>query len=179
MDVSAFKNLRTELSRDTSLSKLEIKTVDLEALKRMYYFSSIINHHQGFDLIQKGSLQYNWTIDLSELARIWTNGCIIRSSLMNKCSSLFRDNESILNSKDFFEELTNTEPDIKEVIKKAVDNRVPISSLYTAYNYFTSMTTERLGANLIQAQRDYFGAHTYQRVDAPTDQYFHSNWKNL
>ena len=85
----------------------------------------------------------------------------------------------ILNSKDFFEELTNMEPDIKEVIKKAVDNRVPISSLYTAYNYFTSMTTERLGANLIQAQRDYFGAHTYQRVDAPTDQYFHSNWKNL
>lgn len=176
--ISAFKEQRVEHSRkiqkNHSVTKMDESQI-LNALR----FARIINHHQGFDLIQKGSLQFNWTVDLSELARIWTNGCIIRSSLMNKCSSLLRDNESILNSKDFFEELTNMEPDIKEVIKNAVDNRVPISSLYTAYNFFTSMTTERLGANLIQAQRDYFGAHTYQRVDAPTDEYFHSNWKNL
>ena len=174
--VSAFKNLRTELSRDTSLSKLEIKTVDLEALKRMYYFSSIINHHQGFEIMKEASKVHNWNLDLSDISRVWSNGCIIRSQFINKCHSYFKAGDNLLKNAEIFSILEEAIPACKSMLARYIEFEVPSPCFYSAFNYFISITQSDLPANMIQAQRDYFGAHTYQLKGDDSGRFYHTEW---
>ncbi len=175
--VSSFKEERINLSRKINPA-IDINCkVSNDELKDAYRYARIINHHQGFELIRQASDFYKWKLSLSELSRIWTSGCIIRSELMLNCISYFQRCDNLFEHPEIIESLKNKENAVKSVLIYGLSNRIPVELISTAHTHWVSMTTERLSANLIQAQRDYFGAHTYQRVDTPENQFFHTNWK--
>ena len=173
--VSSFKSMRLALSKSTN--RLKIKNeFQIEALEKAYRFARIINHYQGFDLIKNGSQENSWSIDCSEVARIWTNGCIIRSDFMEASIEYLKDGSTYFEVDDLLNQLHDGEVDVKSLLTLGLENNVSVNTFYSAYDYWLSMTSENLSANLIQAQRDYFGAHTYQKIGYPEDQYFHTNW---
>jgi 6-phosphogluconate dehydrogenase len=174
--LSSFKATREQLSKPIKLQKPKDKTLDLKMLEKGYRFARIINHHQGFDIMNQASKTYHWNLNLSEIARIWTNGCIIRSQFMKDSISYLKTSKDLISHQDIFESLQTSETSTSEIIQLAISNRIPLDTFWSGYNYWISMTTKRLPANLIQAQRDYFGAHTYQRIDAPLSEFFHTNW---
>ncbi|MEJ2113844.1 MAG: NADP-dependent phosphogluconate dehydrogenase [Flavobacteriaceae bacterium] len=174
--ISSFKDNRVAYSKEIVSSANNKHSFDLGQLKNTYQFTRIVNHQQGFALIKQASETYKWHLNLSELARIWTNGCIIRSALMNHLSSIFRNDDDIFDNSKLFKFLNSVEKDISETIQKAFSNRVSCDAFCSAYNYWISMTTDTLPANLIQAQRDFFGAHSYQRIDKDSNEFFHTNW---
>lgn len=174
--VSALKTKRNDLSKAITRDKNPVAPVDISVLEKAYRLARIINHHQGFELMQLASKEYNWNLNLSEIARIWTNGCIIRSDFMERSIAIFKDNESYLDEDTIIELLKSSEAAIKESISYSLSRRIAFDAFWSAYNYWISITTKNLPANLIQAQRDYFGAHTYQKVNAPEDQFFHTKW---
>ncbi|WP_100615140.1 NADP-dependent phosphogluconate dehydrogenase [Confluentibacter citreus] len=175
--VSSFKEKRVALSNLVATKTLKLEIPDMSIIEKAYRFARIINHHQGFQLIQEASKEHQWNINLSELARIWTNGCIIRSELMQQLSGLFKLQQAIFEDEAILKILSNSELAISEFIQSAIKNRIALDTFWSAHNYWISMTTERLPAHLIQAQRDYFGAHTYQKIDVPASQFFHTNWQ--
>lgn len=175
--LSSFKEKRIDFSKRVTIKKQGTPAIDMEALKNAYRFARLINHSQGFDLIQRASEVYNWKLNLAEIARIWTQGCIIKSKLMVKSIDIFRKNSELLSDQNYFQAVSTCEEDIVTILKFALDNRISTSCFHTSYDYWVAITTENLPANLIQAQRDYFGAHTYQRMDAPKEQFFHTNWE--
>ncbi len=174
--ISSFKDKRVTFSKRMDTSSNAIPNLNLEDLKSAYQMARIINHHQGFELIREASKNFNWDLNLSEIARIWTNGCIIKSRLMEHCVSIFQSSESVLNDIKIFNSISEKEHNITMVLKEGISARIALPCFYAAYNYWISITTDKLPANLIQAQRDYFGAHTYQRTDSPSHKFFHTNW---
>ena len=174
--ISAFKATREQLSKHIQVKKNTITPLDVNTLEKAYRFARIVNHHQGFEVMNEASKTYHWNLNLSEIARIWTNGCIIRSQLMQDCISFLNKNKDLLSHKAVFENLQHSEFATAEILQLAISNRVPLDTFWAAYTYWISMTTKRLPANVIQAQRDYFGAHTYQRLDRPLTEYFHTKW---
>jgi len=174
--ISSFKKKRVAYSKQISTISNNKSNIDLQQLKNTYQFARIINHQQGFALIKQASEIYKWDLNLSELARIWTNGCIIRSKLMSDLSTVYKKVDDIFDNSELFNFLNAVEKDISETIQRAFFKRVSFDTFCTAYNYWIAITSNKLPANLIQAQRDYFGAHTYQRVDKEFTQYFHTKW---
>ncbi len=174
--ISSFKDSRIELSKIKKHDNTAVENLDLDVLKNAYQFARIINHHQGFELMKKASDTYNWNLSFSEIARIWTNGCIIKSDLMSNLKSVFEHNAKILKVKSIQEMLISNEKYISQILRYGIDLRVALHSFSAAYNYWVDMTTENLPANLIQAQRDFFGSHTYQRTDCNLDNFYHTNW---
>jgi len=173
--ISFFKEQRQQL--DLSPFKQASSKIDVSELRNAYQFSRLINHHQGFELIRMAASEYQWELSLSEIARIWTNGCIIKSSLMKKLVKTFSEYEQVLEQRERLDALRETESDISAIVKEGIDRRIPLPAFSAALCYWIGMTTGRLPSNLIQAQRDFFGGHTYQRVDKSRDQYFHTNWE--
>ena len=181
--ISALKATRIKASKlykfESNDSKIDFKDFE-NLIFKTYQFVSIINHHIGFELLQEASSQYKWNLNLSEIARIWTNGCIVRSKLMEKISVMFsKTDDSLLLQEDIIPVMKENYTFTKEFIKQILDNHIATPVTTTALNYFIMYTSEQLPANLIQAQRDYFGAHTYSRVDRPVSEKFHTDWKNL
>jgi 6-phosphogluconate dehydrogenase len=176
--ISSFKEKRVALAKEVSFKLPLQNNLDLNELEKAYRFARLINHHQGFDLMDRASKEYNWNLNLSEIARIWTNGCIIRSQFMIDCISYFEDQNELLTNNSILNILNECEKTISKVIQEGMANRVSLDSFWSAYNYWISMTTPVLPANLIQAQRDYFGSHTYQRNDNDTGDFIHTNWSN-
>ncbi|HMC00408.1 MAG TPA: NAD(P)-binding domain-containing protein, partial [Flavobacteriaceae bacterium] len=174
--ISSFKKKRVAYSKQISTISNNKSNIDLQQLKNTYQFARIINHQQGFALIKQASEIYKWDLNLSELARIWTNGCIIRSKLMSDLSTVYKKVDDIFDNSELFNFLNAVEKDVSETIQRAFSKRVSFDTFCTAYNYWIAITSNKLPANLIQAQRDYFGAHTYQRVDKEFTQYFHTKW---
>lgn len=174
--ISSFKDERVVLSKKLNTKKLSLAEVNTEVLFTAYRFARIINHHQGFELINLASIENDWKLNLSEIARIWTNGCIIRSDFMEQSVAIFKASESYLDEESIFNQLKTSEKDITETIALSLKNRIPLETFWSAYNYWISITSENLSANLIQAQRDYFGAHTYQRKDDDLNAFYHTNW---
>ncbi len=177
--VSSFKEKRTQLSKRIKKDSKAVNPQDINSLKEAYRFARIMNHHQGFELIRLASKTFNWDLNISEIARIWTNGCIIRSEFMEQSVEVFNDHESYLDEPSIFEVLASKEKEIAKSIVYSLSHRIPFDTFWSAYNHWIAITTENLPANLIQAQRDYFGAHTYQKVNAPENQFFHTNWYRL
>ncbi|WP_223548670.1 NADP-dependent phosphogluconate dehydrogenase [Aestuariivivens sp. NBU2969] len=175
--LSSFKQERVQLSAQLGLKRDITQKLDIGILERAYRFARIINHHQGFQLIAEASKNYGWQINFPEIARIWTNGCIIKSQFMEDIATYFKTTPSLLSNKHIFEILKSSEASCLDALQYALANRIPSDGFWTAYNYWIGMTTAQLPANLIQAQRDYFGAHTYKRKDKPLGLSFHSNWK--
>ncbi len=149
------------------------------ALRSAYQAARIINHHVGFNMMQKVSEDYNWNIDFSEVARIWTNGCIIRSQLMEELVEVYKEEKNLLMAPKLVAKVKEYQKDFAWIVAQGLQGGIALPVFSTALNYLLGYTTANSPANLIQAQRDYFGAHTYQRVDDPTEQYYHTNWLGL
>ncbi|NNF21956.1 MAG: NADP-dependent phosphogluconate dehydrogenase, partial [Saprospiraceae bacterium] len=163
--ISSFKDTRIKLSEQLGQKRTYNKPVNLTKLENAYRTARILNHHQGFHLIKQASDAYDWNINLSDLARIWTNGCIIRSAFMNEAIELFQSHDSILDNHKNMEAIGSSEEDLKEVVSSFLENRVHAPVFSSGLQYWIASTTENLSANFIQAQRDFFGAHRYQRID--------------
>lgn len=171
--LSFFKSKREALAEVFPPGNNAIKISSTE-LKEAYQFSRIINHYQGFSLIQRVSEQNNWGVDLSAIANIWTAGCIIKSNLMKDLVGLLKNKESLLIQMK--ETLSVTHPSAKFVSSKSILAEIHAPCLVEACNFFHGLKTAQSSANLIQAQRDYFGAHTYMRLDDDSGEAFHTEW---
>jgi 6-phosphogluconate dehydrogenase len=148
-------------------------------IKNALYASKIISYAQGYQLMQAAAKEYGWKLNYGGIALMWRGGCIIRSVFLGKIKEAFDKNPELTNLllDPFFKEKMNSAQDSwRRVIATAVTNGIPVPAMCTALNYFDGYRSERLPANLLQAQRDYFGAHTYERVDKPRGEFFHTNW---
>ena len=177
--LSELANQRKEAAKlYETTNKCIVEKTSLETLKEaLLYFRLSINA-QGFDLIAKISSSKDYNINLSNLARIWQNGCIIKSSLIKDISMMLEkeQNTSLLLNKEYANLLIQTKDSAKVVLEKILNNDIYTPIMNSAYQYILGYTSSTLTTNLIQAQRDYFGAHTYQRVDKEGD--FHTIWDN-
>ncbi|MDT0676948.1 NADP-dependent phosphogluconate dehydrogenase [Autumnicola musiva] len=149
-----------------------------EGLFNAFKAGSIINHAIGFDLLLEASKSYNWNLNLSEIARIWTNGCIIRSQLMEELIELLKHSPSknLLMNKEISKRIKEYQPHLNQIVGNAINAGFPMPLMSSAVNYLHSFTSAQSSANMIQAQRDYFGAHTYERTDKARGEFFHTDW---
>jgi 6-phosphogluconate dehydrogenase len=150
--------------------------ISILQLKEAYHFSRIINHHQGFSMIARVSNQNNWNVDLSEIARIWTEGCIIKSNFMKELVDYLKSDSSILFNDKLSQIIKKTYSSIQSVATVCIRKEIHIPCLLEAVNFFHGIKTANSPANLIQAQRDYFGAHNYQRKDDTSGNSYHTEW---
>ena len=151
----------------------------LEDIRKALYASKIISYAQGYDLMRSAALNYQWDLNYGGIALMWRGGCIIRSSFLGKIKEAYELNPNLGNlllDPYFKEKIESLLPSLRRVISIGVLNGIPLPSMSAAMSYFDGYTTERLPANLLQAQRDFFGAHTYERIDEPRGKFFHTNW---
>lgn len=143
------------------------------------YASKLISYAQGFAVLQKASDEFGWKLDLASIARLWRAGCIIRSAFLNDMAVAFEapdKPEHLLLAPYFRDEIKNAFPGWRHIVSFAAMEGISIPAFSSALNYFYSSISEKLPANLVQAQRDYFGAHTFERVDESRGKFFHENW---
>jgi 6-phosphogluconate dehydrogenase len=143
------------------------------------YASKIISYAQGFALLRAMAKESGWTINNGAVALMWRGGCIIRSVFLGKIKEAFDRNPDLANllvDPYFAAEVERAQPGWRRAVGAGVANGIPLPAISAALAYFDGYRCARLPANLLQAQRDYFGAHTYERVDRPRDQFFHTNW---
>ncbi len=143
------------------------------------YAAKIVSYAQGFELIRMASETEKWELDFAAIARLWRGGCIIRSAFLDKISHAFEADKWLPNlvlSPYFSEELKHAEAGWRDIVALAIQNGIPCPALTSALAWFDGYRSASLPANMIQAQRDYFGAHTYERTDSPRGEYFHTDW---
>jgi 6-phosphogluconate dehydrogenase len=143
------------------------------------YASKIVSYAQGFRLMHAASDENGWDLDLGTIASIWRAGCIIRADFLEDITAAYRrdrDLPDMIEDEFFADALETAELPWRQVVSAAVDAGIPVPAYSSALAYFDAMRSERLPANLIQAQRDFFGAHTFERVDKPRGQFFHHEW---
>lgn len=146
------------------------------------YASKIISYAQGLDLIRTMSAEKNWNLDLGGIARIWRGGCIIRARFLNRITEAYERDPQLGNLMldPFFKDILNrAQQNWREVVALAVANGIPVPAFSASLGYYDSYRSARLPANLLQAQRDFFGAHTYERVDKPRGEFFHTDWPEV
>lgn len=157
----------------SNTSQLNISTSEiLEA----YQFARIINHYQGFKIIAEASKSNSWNLNLSEISRIWTSGCIIKSSLMRDLVEIFMETSNLLTHPQLIKDLKKYRPSAKKVVSQCLLNDITTPALSESLQFFNGITEAYSSANIIQAQRDYFGAHTYKRLDDDSDKNHHTSW---
>jgi len=147
-------------------------------LKDALYGSMVLTYAQGMALLRRASTHYEYGLDLATVARIWRGGCIVRAALLEDIRSVFSsspDLPNLLMNRDFAQEVMRCQNQLRAVVSAAVQMGVPVPALADSLSYFDGYRSGRLPANLIQAQRDYFGSHTYERTDAEGT--FHSQWR--
>ena len=159
--VSSFKQQRQNLDNQLFKQRNNTKKVSLSSLKEAYQFARTINHIQGFALMQQASNEYNWNLNFSEISRIWTNGCIIRSALMEQLVDYFKVKSNLFEHPIIWKQLNETATSTQEILTLGLQNQTATPVFSSAYQYWLGMTIGTLSANLIQAQRNYFGSHTY------------------
>ena len=155
------------------------KEAFIECIRKALYASKIISYAQGYAVMRSAAQTHGWNLNFGGLALMWRGGCIIRSVFLGKIKEAFDKNPELVNllMDDYFAQVIESlVPAWREVISYAVKVGIPMPAFSSALNYFDGYTTECLPANLLQAQRDYFGAHTYERTDCPRGQVFHTNW---
>ncbi len=181
--ISALKEFRCQLSsryKSENNSINNIIKISEDDIEGAIYAAKLISYAQGFELITTTSQIKNWGVNAGELAQIWRGGCIIRSIFLDDITNAYRDNsieiKNLLESNFYQRELPNAINSLRNIVATAALNKIPISCLSSALSYYDAITSQQLPANLLQAQRDYFGAHTYERIDAPSGKFFHTNW---
>lgn len=180
--VSALKGQRVEASKLFPHGVVAVsgdRVQWIEALRQSLLASKIISYAQGFMLMCSASDEFNWHLNYGRTALLWREGCIIRSVFLNDIRDAFVENPDLifLGSAPYFRNiLQNALPAWRKVVAKSVENGIPMPCMSSAIAFLDGYTTECLPANLLQAQRDYFGAHTYERVDCERGEFFHTNW---
>jgi 6-phosphogluconate dehydrogenase len=148
-------------------------------VKDALYASKIVSYAQGFMLLRAAAAEHKWKLDYGSIALMWRGGCIIRSRFLGSIRDAYTNKPKLANLMldPFFKtELKKAQKGWREVIAKGVKNGIPMPAFTTALSFYDGYRSERLPANLLQAQRDYFGAHTYERTDKPRGEFFHTNW---
>ena len=151
----------------------------VEEIRQALYASKLISYAQGFSLIRRASEHYDWDLDYGTIAQIWRKGCIIRSVFLQKITEAYRKNPKLENLlfDDFFRtKIQKALPSWRKVVAEGALSGVALPAMSSALSYFDGLRTMYSAANLIQAQRDYFGAHTYERTDRERGLFFHTNW---
>ena len=167
------KDLGTEAKADKGL---------IDHLEKALYASKVCSYAQGMALIKAGSDHYKWGINLSECARIWRGGCIIRAQLLERIRQAFDRNKDLANllmDDDFANWMMDSHESLRKVVCNAQMMGIPVPALSASLAYFDAYRSENLPQNLTQAQRDFFGAHTYERVDKPNGGFVHTEWADL
>jgi 6-phosphogluconate dehydrogenase len=160
-------------------SKLSDQKQMIEQIGQALYASKIISYAQGFMLMQTASTENNWKLNFGSIALMWRGGCIIRSKFLGKIKQAYDKNSKLTNLllDAFFQgEINRCAPNWRKVIAEGVLNGIPLPCFSTALAFFDGFRSAQLPANLLQALRDFFGAHTYERIDKPRGQFFHTNW---
>ncbi len=180
--LSALKDQRVKVSKLYPRKKLSPpadKQKKIEEVKHALYASKMISYAQGFTLIKEAAKQFNWTLDYGSIALIWRAGCIIRSRFLNDIKKAFVENpdlDNLLFDPFFQAEILSSEDGWRSIVAYTAMTGVPSPCFSTALAYFDGYRSERLPANLLQGLRDFFGAHTYERIDQPRGKFFHTNW---
>jgi len=180
--LSALKDERLEASKVLSGPKAAFKgdkQTFIDDLRQALYASKIVSYAQGYQLMRAAAREYNWKLNNGGIALMWRGGCIIRSVFLGKIKDAFDNNPDMVNLllDPFFKNAVETaQPAWRRVVTTAVEMGIPMPTMSAALAYYDGYRTARLPANLLQAQRDYFGAHTYERVDKPRGEFFHTNW---
>jgi 6-phosphogluconate dehydrogenase len=182
--LSSLKEERVKASRVISGPKNAPPDVDrerlIDAVHDALYASKICSYAQGFALIRAGAKEFNWEINLSEMARIWKGGCIIRARFLDRIKTAYGrqpDLPNLLLDEDFRAWMSDAQTNWRESLSVAQATGVPVPAMASSLAYFDSYRTAQLPQNLTQAQRDYFGAHTYERVDKPEQGAIHTRWE--
>ena len=175
--LSFFKKERTQFSEHFDKPRSTVN-ISSSLLKNAYDLSRWVNHHQGFEMLTLAAKEYKWSLNLSQVASVWAEGCIIKSDLMDDCIKLLQDNTMLLLSEDFKQLFTNGKENWKELLQQAVANEIPTPCMQSAWTYFAALKTQNSSANIIQAQRDYFGAHGFLRVDNESQGLKHGPWSS-
>ncbi len=151
----------------------------IENVRRALYCSKIISYAQGYMLMREAAKEYKWNLNFGGIALMWRGGCIIRSRFLGEIKKAFDKNPQLTNllMDEFFNHILNDyQPAWRKALVQAIESGVPTPAFSTALSFYDGYRTARLPANLLQAQRDFFGAHTYERIDKPRGQFFHTNW---
>lgn len=176
--VSAQRGLREELSKSITFAKSRKTEITPEEVEAAIYASKLISYAQGFELITTKSGLKHWGVDPAALARIWRGGCIIRSVFLDEIAQSYSTCElqTLMLSEFYLGTLPEAIKSLRKVVAAAALAAVPVPSMSAALSYYDSITNKDLPTNLLQAQRDYFGAHTYERNDKPRGEFFHTDW---
>lgn len=171
--------ISSHLQGPKPMISIEQKDQLIEKIRKALYFGKVISYAQGFSQMQAASEEYNWNLQLGEIAKIFRAGCIIKAQFLQNITEAYEKNEQLTNLlyDDYFQKVVNDyQQDVRDILTLAIQNGIPTPSLASAISYYDSYRTTDLPANLIQAQRDYFGAHTFERKDKAGT--FHHNWLN-
>jgi len=155
------------------------KQAMINAIRDALYAAKIISYAQGFRLLREASTEYNFELNYGEIALMWRGGCIIRSQFLNDIKGAYQTNpdlENLLLADFFIDAMRQAEDGWRKAVILGIEMGIPTPAFSSALAYFDGYRTERLPANLLQAQRDYFGAHTYERTDRPRGEFFHTDW---
>jgi 6-phosphogluconate dehydrogenase len=180
--LSSMKDERVEASKVLAGPKPSFtgdKKAMIEDIRKALYASKIVSYAQGYTLMRAAAKTYGWNLNYGGIALMWRGGCIIRSTFLGKIREAFDNNPGLTNLllDPFFKEKVVTAQDSwRRVVAAALTNGIPVPAFATALCYFDGYRSEWLPANLLQAQRDYFGAHTYERIDRPRGEFYHTNW---
>jgi 6-phosphogluconate dehydrogenase len=183
--LSSQKAQRVAASRQLQGPRPSIRLPHAELVAKVHdalYASKIVSYAQGLDLMRAVSDRKGWALDLGAIASIWRGGCIIRARFLSRITEAYRREPGLANLMldPFFQALLNrTQQAWRDVVALAVANGVPVPAFSASLAYYDSLRCERLPANLLQAQRDFFGAHTYERIDKPAGQMFHTQWPDI
>lgn len=180
--LSAQKEERVEASKSLHGPGLNFsadKAAIINDLEKALYLAKIISYAQGFSLMQQVSRDNSWDLNYGEIARIWRGGCIIRSAFLDKITEAYKENPKLNNlllAPYFQKTIDQAQQGLRNILVTAIQHGIPVPCHSSALNYYDGFRSARLPANLLQAQRDYFGAHTYERLDKPRGEFFHTNW---
>ena len=181
--LSAMKEERVEAAKAFPKAGVQIECADraafIEKVRKALYASKIISYAQGYTLMRAAAKTYGWNLNYGGIALMWRGGCIIRSVFLGKIKEAYDKNpqlENLLLDPYFGETIKALVPAWRDVVAEAVRHGIPMPAFSSALSYFDGYTTEKPPANLRQAQRDHLGAHTYERLDSPRGQFFHTNW---
>jgi len=180
--LSAAKDERVKAAKVFSSPKISPpgdKAAFIKDLEKALYASKVVSYAQGYLLMREAAKEYKWNLNYGGIALMWRGGCIIRSVFLGKIKEAFDrkpDLENLLLDPFFTKIIEDAQASWRRVVSAAAQNGIPAPALTSALAYFDGYRSERLPANLLQAQRDYFGAHTYERLDKPRGEFFHTNW---
>lgn len=180
--LSAQKDLRVEVSKHIQAPAINFKGDKeqfINDIKYALYAAKMISYAQGYNLMMEAAKEYGWNLNYGGIAMMWREGCIIRSAFLGDIYKAFKKNpklEHLLLDEFFNEQITKSQTSWRRVCAEAILNGITVPALSSSLAYFDGLRSATLPANMLQAQRDYFGAHTYERVDKPRGEFFHTNW---